>query len=291
MVKSDEPSTQVSWSGRTNINYTLRCVYYSAGLFPDIKDLTFYNDSADNLNSVNKLDAARSDRMSSYALTKTISGMISVQLTNGYGEAELTISNDQEFYNAGRSGYGSGRCIKIDEKADWIIADTVTLNSVSEPTYTFSVGGGNILWSIGSISPVTDATHMLGSSDKRWNSVYSAQGVITSSDKNLKDKIEDISSNTKLDSFFDELRPVTFVFTDGDSGRRHSGFIAQEIEQSLLKNNIDTHDFAGLVIDPNSKRYGLRYSEFISLNTDQIQKLKKRITELEERLAKLEKGE
>jgi hypothetical protein len=56
---------------------------------------------------------------------------------------------------------------------------------------------------------------------------------------------------------------------------------------------LTNYDFAGLCYDINSTtgeitNWRLRYEEFIALNTWQIQKLKKRITELEEKLKALE---
>ena len=62
------------------------------------------------------------------------------------------------------------------------------------------------------------------------------------------------------------------------------GFISQDVRDALQKSNISTFDFAGYVEyekDDGSKGYGLRYGEFIALCVNEIQKLKKRISELE----------
>jgi hypothetical protein len=77
------------------------------------------------------------------------------------------------------------------------------------------------------------------------------------------------------------------------SNRFHCGFIAQNIATALTQANLTTLDFAGYCAwakaKENGSSCGLRYTEFIPLNTWQIQKLKPRMTEAEERIYKLEK--
>jgi hypothetical protein len=86
--------------------------------------------------------------------------------------------------------------------------------------------------------------------------------------------------------------PVSYKFIDGSSERTHTGFIAQDVEDAIIKNGKTTKDFAGLVIGnlEEKKNYFLRYCEFIALNTDQIQKLKKKISELESQIIELKAG-
>ena len=89
---------------------------------------------------------------------------------------------------------------------------------------------------------------------------------------------------------FDNLRPVTYKYNNGTSNRLHTGFIAQEVQEALDKANINSKDFAGLVIfdrDTENELWTLRYEEFIALNTAEIQKLKTRIAELEFKLKTL----
>ena len=97
----------------------------------------------------------------------------------------------------------------------------------------------------------------------------------------VKNSIQSFSS--KYEKFYDLLEPVTYKMNSGTSGRIHSGFIAQQIESCLLDAGLTTMDFAGICIgqDENQTR-GLRYSEFIPLNTWQIQKLKPRVSALEQ---------
>ena len=118
--------------------------------------------------------------------------------------------------------------------------------------------------------------------------VLSSGGAVTS-DKNKKNTISNI--DIVYDNFFDLLLPVTYKYNDGTSDRLHTGFIAQDVSMALEESNIDSQNFAGLVVrarGTEDELWALRYEEFVSLNTWQIQKLKSRVTELEERLAKLE---
>lgn len=111
----------------------------------------------------------------------------------------------------------------------------------------------------------------------------------TWSDINKKNSISFIGD--KYEIFFDNLNPKLFKYNEGTSNRFHTGFIAQEVQQALNIANISTQDFAGLVIhfrNTDSELWSLRYEEFVSINTWQIQKLKARITELEDILR--EKG-
>ena len=114
------------------------------------------------------------------------------------------------------------------------------------------------------------------------------KGDITStSDRNLKNSIEGLSD--KYDNFFDRLSPVRFKFNNGASGRFHTGFVAQDVETAIESAGLSTDDAALYVrltdndpsLDSPAVTYGLRYTEFISLNTWQIQKLKARVAKLE----------
>lgn len=125
-------------------------------------------------------------------------------------------------------------------------------------------------------------------------------GVGITSDKNCKNSIADIDD--KYEAFFDDVQPRIYKYNDGTSNRIHTGFIAQEVEEAIVNNNLTTQDLAiTMLMDDldvktniSHKQYYLRYNEFVALNTWQIQKAKTRITELEEKVAKLEsliKGE
>ena len=150
------------------------------------------------------------------------------------------------------------------------------------------LGGGNIQCGR-SIVASNDNTYNLGSSGIRWANAYVASGVINSSDRNQKTDISyDLS---KYDAIFDALKPASFKFIDGTSGRTHTGFISQDVEDSLALCGLTSIDFATFIKSPKVDEdgkviegeyvYGLRYDELIALMVTQIQSLKKRVADLE----------
>ena len=124
----------------------------------------------------------------------------------------------------------------------------------------------------------------------RWYAVvFAANEWDNGSDKRLKNSINDF--NEKHENFFNNLHPVTFKYNNGRSGRTHSGFIAQEVVASLEESGLSTMDFAApCLLNYNTDHEGywwLRRDQFIALNTWQIQKLKARVTELENEIKEI----
>ena len=152
---------------------------------------------------------------------------------------------------------------------------TVTLTTSSN-TYNVRVQGN--------IVPNDAGTNQysLGANGIRWNTVYCVS-VNQTSDRRLKQNISLLSSS--YDSFFDALRPSTYQWLN--ESITHTGFIAQEVADALAAAHLSSSDFYGYR-DENPDSLGLAYSEFISLNTWQIQKLKKRVADLEARCSLLE---
>ena len=119
-----------------------------------------------------------------------------------------------------------------------------------------------------------------------WKSEDGSWSV--TSDQNKKNSIINLTDSYSI--LFDNLIPRLYKYNDGTSDRYHTGFIAQEVQSALDIATIDSKDFAGLVIfDRNTENelWSLRYEEFIALNTWQIQKLKTRVTELEQEIKEI----
>jgi len=138
-----------------------------------------------------------------------------------------------------------------------------------------------------SFSPLADDSNDLGRLNNRWDDVYATNGTIQTSDANDKSNI----ANSDLGlSFVSQLTPRKYTLNDGDSNRTHYGLIAQEVKTVLDNNNINTFDFApyikGEILDTNNEgtgeyKYGLRYTELISILIKAIQELEQRVQDLE----------
>lgn len=133
----------------------------------------------------------------------------------------------------------------------------------------------------------TGVTFSIGSgTSNQLNNVYAKQfyqngTAISTSDKRKKKSIKDIAK--KYVEFFRKLRPRTFLFKDGESGRTHAGFIAQEVEEAATECGIDSKELAFLCIDKDGS-YGLRYEELIAIQTKVIQDLLERVEALEDKV-------
>lgn len=135
--------------------------------------------------------------------------------------------------------------------------------------------------------------------DAQFQQITCTTCTQTNSDENVKNSIEPLADAYSV--LFDNLEAVTYKYNYGTSDRTHTGFIVQPTLKAMEKANLTTQDFAAVCYRKEDKTWGLRYEEFIALNTDQIQKAKKRIAQLEaqnadyeQRLARLEllvKGE
>lgn len=127
----------------------------------------------------------------------------------------------------------------------------------------------------------------LGTSVYKWSDVYANNAVIQTSDLRLKKDI--VYGLDGYGALFDALKPMSFVFMDGESGRRHLGLGAQEVEQAMEEAGISSLDFAGFIKserpDGTGYDYALRYGEFIPLCIEEIQHLKARVAELERSLS------
>lgn len=133
------------------------------------------------------------------------------------------------------------------------------------------------------------------------SNVFASETINIDSDRRVKDDIRyDLDD---YEAFFRALKPCSYKLKRGTSGRRHTGFIAQELEQALLDSGKTSADLAAYCYDPDARRYEstdmdpktaptgcykIRYSELIALNTAMIQKLMAEVDTLKTRVAELE---
>lgn len=136
-----------------------------------------------------------------------------------------------------------------------------------------------------------NSAYSCGTSSYPWTDIYCENAEIQTSDLNKKTDVNyDVSW---LDSVFDGLKPCAFRFKDRE--RTHLGMIAQDVEQTLIDNDISTTNFAMFVKSPRKNEegvydYGLRYTELIPLLVNQIHRLKARVDALEAYVAQQTSG-
>lgn len=170
-----------------------------------------------------------------------------------------------------------------------------------------------------------DGSLNLGNGSHRWAVVYAKTGSINTSDRNEKNTIADIDPE-QAEKLIMGLKPSTFKFNDGTSGRTHWGLISQDIEELFPQLGMTSMDFAGFIKSPKTEDYyedvpetvtdeetgegktvtrkelktrtiegeyiySLRYDEFIAPLICMVQKQQKQIENLERRLSALENKE
>lgn len=134
-------------------------------------------------------------------------------------------------------------------------------------------------------SPVSSGYICLGNSNNRFFGVYLSHSPNVSSDKRIKNNIVPISKGLKsreniFEQLFDLLKPVSFSLNNDKSNKTHIGFVAQDVSNALSSLGVKEDNFE--LIDhmfftdeetgEEKDEYGLRYEEFIALNTHMIQK-------------------
>lgn len=111
--------------------------------------------------------------------------------------------------------------------------------------------------------------------------------TISTSWRGAKHDIEEIPDRYSV--LFDNLRPVRFKYNDGTSGRYHTGLILEELKDAMDVAGVDSSEFASYcILDKETGEGGIRYEELISLAISEVQKLKKKNQELEQRIVELE---
>jgi len=91
----------------------------------------------------------------------------------------------------------------------------------------------------------------LGDSSRKWKQLFAVTSTISTSDRNLKDNINELTDIHK--KLFMKLIPVSFTFKDGTSGRTHIGFISQDVEDAMNELGMNSLDFAGFCKDVKTK--------------------------------------
>ncbi len=243
-----------------------------------------------------ELGSSRAD-----ASTVTIGGIEANYRTNSSGHQRIA---QIKFRSDGSTANQRGGLIGFYTKAD---GSTSYLERMTiDATGTAKLGNLNV---DGNAQPFADNTYSCGASGKKWTAVWATNGTIQTSDLNIK---TDITIEPLGLDFILKLEPVSYKFKDttiteqvhrceevevkNEDGttsreqvtiteevtrsfthhRKHHGFIAQQVLQSLTECNMISEDFAGYVdpkVNGDDGPLHLNYSEFIAPLIKSVQEL------------------
>ena len=114
--------------------------------------------------------------------------------------------------------------------------------------------------------------------------------VASESDRRLKRNISFL--NPMYDKLFDMLIPTSFNYTEStthNTNETHIGLVAQDLEKALKELGFD-NDAMAMLVKLNTGYLAINYTELIGLLIDQVQKLKKNQSRLEDIITKLTNG-
>ncbi len=94
-----------------------------------------------------------------------------------------------------------------------------------------------------------DNLYDLGTASVRWDDIYATNNVIQTSDRNLKQDIEDISDAEsrvaiRCKQLMKKYRFKDSVEEKGDGARIHFGIIAQDLQQAFTDEGLNAEDYA-----------------------------------------------
>lgn len=140
-----------------------------------------------------------------------------------------------------------------------------------------------------SFRPQTDASPNLGTSDRRWNTVFASTGTINTSDEREKQDISALDDAEKrvavaIKGLIKKFRFKDAVQKKGDDARIHVGVIVQDVMAAFQAEGLDPMRYGivcydqwqetqavlsddGTVISqavPAGDRYGVRYEELLA---------------------------
>lgn len=190
-----------------------------------------------------------------------------------------------------------------------------TANSTTSHDVRFAFSSGSTVNNLYFYPSTSDGNVRLGSSAHKWNTVFASTASINTSDARKKSDIENISDDV-LDAW-DSVLWKTFRMNDaiaekGDRARVHSGIIAQDIKAVFEEAGLDPSRYAFYCYDsweatenkydaegrqmetawPAGDCYSVRYEEALCIEAAYMRRenvrLKKRVADLEDRLAALE---
>ena len=226
----------------------------------------------------------------------TVDGTFTLNSVNVGTKLNNMLTKDTaDDYYATKSHSHTDLSNKISDLEDEI--DNIGSSSGGMPTSLYYTNGTEVVETYRDnntlnygLIPIQSARSVLGIPSKRWNKLFltSASSIDSSSDQRLKTMISDIDE--RYEKIFMGLRPVTYAWRDTEvDSKIHCGFIAQQVNEIIQKNNLTMDSFAFVnhyyfdeEVDGLTDQWFLAYSELHGLEVHMIQKAIHRIETLEE---------
>lgn len=113
---------------------------------------------------------------------------------------------------------------------------------------------------------IDDNAHSLGQQYARWAKIYLASNPIVSSDRSLKQDIEDLNDAERrvavaCKGMLKKYRYIQSVEEKGDDARIHIGIIAQDLQQAFIDEGLDPTKYALFCSDTAYEHEGSIYSQ------------------------------
>lgn len=231
----------------------------------------------------NGAQVASTGNIDLYVAAVNIYGTLTAQEIEG---DTITVRND-----AGRRcGYISTEYASTADYKMTLESKAMELNATSGNLYLSGNNGRSALNfdydfidCRGDFAPNADNRYNLGAPNFVWSAIYCSTNELNGSDRNIKNSIEALPE--KYVRMFELVEPKRYKLNSGTSGRYHTGFIAQEVENAMRACGIESKEFAGWAAakrKDGSETYFLRYSEFIPVLWAKVREQEERLKRLEE---------
>lgn len=181
----------------------------------------------------------------------------------------------------------------------------VQFSAANGSTLPTGTTGNNIMYFEGpqnrtlsqNFHPIEDNQYALGTTNNRWTQVCAFNATIQTSDAREKRDVQYIQPQEALE-IVNKLHPCWYKWVENSHDRKHSGFLAQDVEQDLGAQ--EASDWGFFIHSPafteikevgpeekaieieHGDKYGLRYEELASPLVGAVQCLAQRVSNLEQ---------
>lgn len=144
----------------------------------------------------------------------------------------------------------NGHSVVVGQYGVFIDNQTPITSANISSQNVYSLGGTVYVSANGNLRPFSSGLSSCGTSEGKWSSVWAVNGTIQTSDERKKTNIKPLEEDERFLRFAKMIVPYIYQMIDGTSGRYHTGFIGQRIEDAMIECRISSTEFAGLIKAP-----------------------------------------